>query len=208
MIPKKIHLIWLGSPLPEKFKQLVDRIKEVNFDYEVIEWTDDNINFELTNQKLFDSTTNMGSKSDILRMEILYRCGGIYMDHDFYQCKKFDDLLHYDFVIGSKFENEIWNGLIMSVEGNEICKSYIDSISDNIPDGDIMYSTGPFKVKEVFDNNIFSCNYKILIGDYFYPFDLHQRFRVQQLNQDDIDFLKSFQKEKSYCIHIHTTSWH
>ncbi len=208
MIPKKIHLIWLGSPLPEKFKQLVHRIKEINFDYEVVEWTDDNINFKLINRDLFKSTTNMGSKSDILRMEILYRYGGIYMDHDFYQCKKFDDLLHYDFVIGSKFEDEIWNGLMMSSKGNEIAKTYINSIKNNIPnEGDLMYTTGPFKVKEIFDKNTFTTNYKILIGDYFYPFDLHQRFKIHNITSEDIEYIKTFERDNTYCIHLHSASW-
>jgi mannosyltransferase OCH1-like enzyme len=208
MIPKKIHLIWLGSPLPEKFKQLVSRIKEINFDYEIKEWTDDNIEFELTNQQLFDSTTNMGSKSDILRMEILYRYGGIYMDHDFYQCKKFDDLLRYEFVVGSKYDSEIWNGLIMSTKENVICETYIKDIQHNVANvGDIMNTTGPFKLKNIFDTNTFNINYKVLIGDYFYPFDLHQRFKIKDITLDDIEYIKTFQQNNTYCIHLHSCSW-
>ena len=91
-IPKKIHLIWLGGEKPKKFNFLLERIKEKNKNYDVIEWNDNNINFELINQRLFDETENLGSKSDILRFELLYKYGGIYMDYDFLQIKSFDEL--------------------------------------------------------------------------------------------------------------------
>jgi mannosyltransferase OCH1-like enzyme len=58
MIPKKIHLIWLGGEVPGKFQVLVDRIKSINSDYEVKEWNDSNIDFELINQNLFNETQN------------------------------------------------------------------------------------------------------------------------------------------------------
>ena len=208
MIPKRIHLIWLGTPFPEKFIRLRNRIAEINHDYEIMEWRDDNINFELQNFQLFGDTKNFGSKSDILRMEILYKYGGIYMDYDFYQCKKFDDLLSYDFVIGSAYENELWNGLMMSKPESEIVKCYLNTIKDNIPNcGDIMYTTGPFKVKEIFTNNTFSENIKVLYGDYFYPFDLGQRHKVKDITSDNIEFLLSFKTNNTYCIHIHTCTW-
>ena len=100
-IPKIIHLIWLGGKLPEKFIHLKNEIKKINFDYQIIEWSDNNIDFELINKKLFDESTNVGAKSDILRFEILYKFGGIYMDYDFLQIKKFDDLLNNDFFAGT-----------------------------------------------------------------------------------------------------------
>ena len=58
-IPKKIHLIWLGGEKPKKFNFLLERIKEKNKNYDVIEWNDNNINFELINQRLFDETENL-----------------------------------------------------------------------------------------------------------------------------------------------------
>ena len=208
MIPKTIHMIWLGSPLPEKFNKLIDTVKTINYDYKFILWTDYNINFKLKNRELFNNTNNLGSKSDILRMEILNRYGGIYMDCDFYQCKKFDNLLEYDFVIGSGIENEVWNGLIMSKPNSEITRSYLKSISKNIPNTEcVMEATGPYRMTKVFKENIFKENYKILIGDYFYPFDATQRFKPQNITEDDIDFILTYKKENTYCIHIHTCAW-
>ena len=61
-IPKKIHLVWLGGERPSKFDTLLDRIKKINVGFEIIEWHDQNINFELINHQLFNDTTNLGSK--------------------------------------------------------------------------------------------------------------------------------------------------
>ena len=114
MIPKIIHLIWLGGSLPDKFISLRNKIIEINGDYEVIEWNDNNINFPLMNSKLFESCTNLGAKSDILRFEVLYKFGGIYLDYDFLQVKKFDELLDLDFFAGtaSTEPDEVWNSII------------------------------------------------------------------------------------------------
>ena len=89
MIPKIIHLIWLGGKKPEKFNITLQKIKQINNDYEIKEWNDDNIDFELIQKDFFNKTENLGSKSDILRFELLNKYGGIYMDYDFIQIKKF-----------------------------------------------------------------------------------------------------------------------
>ena len=49
-------------------------------------WTDENIkDLNFDNRDIFDKADNYGMKSDILRYEILYREGGIYIDID-YEC--------------------------------------------------------------------------------------------------------------------------
>jgi len=93
MIPKLIHLVWFGGPRPRFFDKTVDLIKSINYDYEIKEWDDNNIDFDLINRELFDKTKNYGSKSDIFRFEVLNKYGGIYMDYDFLQLKKFLDIL-------------------------------------------------------------------------------------------------------------------
>ena len=150
-IPKKIHLIWLGGEKPKKFNFLLERIKEKNKNYDVIEWNDNNINFELINQRLFDETENLGSKSDILRFELLYKYGGIYMDYDFLQIKSFDELLEYDFFAGTDKNNpnEVWNSIVGSTPKNKICEKFLNDILNNEPIkrheiNRVMNETGPY----------------------------------------------------------------
>jgi len=213
-IPKKIHLIWVGGTRPPKFDYLINEIKRINHDYDVIEWTDNNIDFELINQNLFDQTENFGAKSDILRFELLYRYGGIYMDYDFLQIKPFDDLLDYDFFAGTNKDvpNEVWNSIVGSVKDNELCKKFVEGLKDTKPIKKheidrVMNETGPYYLMDLYRSKKWDFKHKIFIGDYFFPFPATQRHRIRQLSKQDINYIKTFITNNTYTIHLHTTTW-
>jgi mannosyltransferase OCH1-like enzyme len=214
MIPKKIHLIWLGGEVPGKFQVLVDRIKSINSDYEIKEWNDNNIDFELINQKLFDDTQNLGAKSDILRFEILNRYGGIYMDYDFYQVKNFDSVLNCEFFASSDdlSEKQVWNSIIGSVSGHRICKKFLSGLKDATPIGrhDInrtMQETGPEYVQRVYDEFRGTEGVCYPHPKTFYSFPAINRANARDLTENQIEYIKSFIDEKSIALHIHTTMW-
>lgn len=213
-IPKKIHLVWVGNPRPRKYDFLVDEIKRINDDYEVIEWNDDNINFQLMNQELFEKCQNLGSKSDILRFELLYKYGGIYIDYDFLQIKKFDDILDCDFFAGAPKDahNEVWNSIVGSVEGSQVALKFLEGLKDTKPIEKnqidrVMNETGPYYLQRILENNVFTEKIKIFRGNQFFPFPGAQRFLIRNLNSSDIDYARKFADETTYCIHLHTTAW-
>jgi mannosyltransferase OCH1-like enzyme len=213
-IPKKIHLIWLGGERPKKFDFLLEKIKKINVGYEIIEWNDGNIDFELINKRLFNETENLGSKSDILRFEILYKYGGIYMDYDFLQIKSFDELLDYDFFAGTDKNNpsEVWNSIVGSVVNNTICENFLKGLLNNSPIGKyeinrVMNETGPYYLTNLIHNNKWDYDIKILKDDFFYPFPGSQRHIVRNLNQNDISYVESFKTDNTFCIHLFTTTW-
>jgi mannosyltransferase OCH1-like enzyme len=214
MIPKIIHLVWFGGERPKIFDKLVQKIKEINYDYNVIEWNNNNINFDLINERLFNSCKNLGAKSDIFRFEVLYKFGGIYMDYDFLQIKKFDDLLDCDFFAGSPehLPNETWNSIVGSAKDNQICKNFLDGLIGKSPinKGEIdkvMWETGPYYLHKIVTETNFNCNYKKLTGKYFYPFPATERLRIRNLSDQDLQYCESFINDDTYCIHLHMTSW-
>jgi len=98
-IPKIIHQIWLGSPVPESFIALQQSWIEFHMDrgwsYKL--WTDADVaQMQLYNQEFYDATDNYGVKSDILRWEVLYTYGGVYVDMD-YECLRALDDFHYTY---------------------------------------------------------------------------------------------------------------
>ena len=213
-IPKIIHLIWIGGEKPKIFDYFLSEIKRINNDYEIIEWSDNNINFELKNKFLYENTTNLGGKSDILRFEVLSKFGGIYMDYDFLQIKKFDDLLDYDFFAGTneKAPKEIWNSLIGATPKNPICEKFVSDLSFIKPINRneidrVMNETGPHYLTKLIYENKWECNYKIFIGSEFFPFPLEDRFMIRKFTNEDIEHIRSFKTDNTYCIHFHTTSW-
>lgn len=82
-IPQIIHQIWLGGPVPEKYHEWMKTWASMEgWDYRL--WTDEDMKaFKLYNQDLYDQSSNWGEKSDIARLEILNRLGGLYVDVDF-----------------------------------------------------------------------------------------------------------------------------
>jgi mannosyltransferase OCH1-like enzyme len=216
MIPKIIHLIWLGSKKPEKFNITLNEIKRINSDYEVKEWDDSNIDFELIQKDFFDKTENLGSKSDILRFELLNKYGGIYMDYDFIQIKNFDELLNYDFFIGSGREDETWNSLVASIPNHKICKDFLEGLSETTPVvkndnqdeiGMVMSKTGPYYIHKIYNKNNHLSNIKHLSKDYFFPFPLDHRNLVRNIDKRSVDYIKSFATKDTICIHFHTCTW-
>ena len=62
LIPRIIHLIWVGSNLPTHLNRIIDHCKELHPDWEVRVWTDDDIKSlpSFHNASAFDSATNYG----------------------------------------------------------------------------------------------------------------------------------------------------
>jgi len=100
-IPKMIHQIWIGSPLPEAFQDLCNSWKLYHNSrgwlYKL--WTDDDVDLlDLYNRCFFEETKKPGIRSDLMRYEIVYKFGGFYLDTDFECLQPLDDLCGYDFV--------------------------------------------------------------------------------------------------------------
>ena len=114
-IPKIIHQIWIGSPLPEKYFAWVRTWTDwLGWEYKL--WTDADIkSLTLYNQELYNRARSYGEKTDILRLEILLHYGGLYVDVDF-ECLKremFEELGRcFDFYIGFEpIEHGTINGI-------------------------------------------------------------------------------------------------
>lgn len=143
-IPKIIHQIWLGSPLPEKYREFQEGWIKHHPDWQYKLWTDDDVeNLGLVNKKWYDQTDNYGFKSDIARYEILYRFGGVYVDTD-YECFRPLDIFHhcFDFYTTSWYGDfyGLNNAIIASVPGNPILRRCIEDM-----DFDIQHDPNPIR---------------------------------------------------------------
>lgn len=210
-IPKKIHQIWLGSPYPEKYKALQKSWRDLHPDWEFKVWTDADVDaFRLKNIALFKKATNWGQKSDIWRLEILDRYGGLYIDTDFLCLKPFD-ILHYacDFYIGIAHSKTVvfYNGLIGAAPGHPIIKKCIEKIS--LGDGSnteesIQRATGPHFITKCFFDVAPNIKRKCVVFPitFFYPFPNSHR-----IYSNDVNIVRSFIRPESYCVHLWEYSW-
>ena len=101
-IPKIIHQIWIGKSVPEEFNHYQFSWRAHHPDWEYRLWTQADItNLHMHNESLARESRSPAEISDLMRYEILYQYGGVYVDFDF-QCLKSLEPLHYlyDFYTG------------------------------------------------------------------------------------------------------------
>lgn len=102
MIPKIIHYCWFGK---HKFNSLSKRCiktwQKLCPDYSLKLWNEDNFNFA-TNDFIQNAYNNKlwAFVSDYVRLEVIYRYGGIYLDTDVQLLRPLDELLCFPSFIG------------------------------------------------------------------------------------------------------------
>lgn len=127
MIPKVIHYCWFGrNPLPEPAKRCIEGWKRVCPAYEIREWNEEN--YDIGSACAFVRDAYRSRKwafvSDYVRLDVVYRYGGIYLDTDVELLRAPDELLA-DGRGYFGFENEgtVASGLgFASEKGNEIVR--------------------------------------------------------------------------------------
>ena len=183
-IPKIIHQIWLGSPVPECYKSFMNSWIEFHLDgWQYMLWTDKEITeLSLYNKKYYDETDNYGIKADLARTEILYQYGGVYIETDF-ECLRPLDILHYtyDFYIGiqpldSQFL-QLGIGIIGSRAEHPILKHCIESVKDDWHKKGAPQKTGPihFTMSFYLMSDLYGNVDIALPASYFYPLGCYQK---------------------------------
>eukprot|EP00942_MAST-04A_sp_MAST-4A-sp1_P003276 g3276.t1 len=235
-IPKIIHFIWLGSPFPtaKYYERFYKTWELLNPTFEIILWNDERVQTlrqekELMNHKAFDLATNYGEKSDILRLELLYRYGGIYVDVDFKCIKPFESFCNtgIDLFIGesnvSTNKMELNNALIGCIPTHPIVLQLMKTIQPdpkvlvakmmNIPVQSSPMSTiertGPLFITNVLLHPTLKLlmkykNILILPKEYFYPIPNHIDFNIIDHGDDEIN---KYYNENTFAVHRWGKSW-
>lgn len=112
-IPKIIHQLWIGhKPAPIN---LMNTWKEKHPDFEYIYWNEEEFvkrDFKFKCQDKIDEIEEINGKADIMRWEILYKFGGVFLDADSICIEPFDhELLNKKCFAGWEQE-EVRPGLI------------------------------------------------------------------------------------------------
>ncbi len=157
-IPKIVHFIWLGPrPFPRESVHNVRTWMAQNPDWTFKFWTDrprdppcQGMEIILMKEypfpslgRCYQTSENWGEKSDVLRFEILYNQGGVYVDHDANCLQPFEGMHGaYDFYCGLEAPHPLvvglnitaGNGVIGSRPGHPVVKEVIDLIDQRWED--------------------------------------------------------------------------
>jgi mannosyltransferase OCH1-like enzyme len=207
IIPKIVHIIWVGPKTPPPiFKDCLESVKKYLPDWQCKVWMDEDIpSLRLINQKYYDQEVNYGAKSDILRYELLYTFGGVYLDVDMVLVKPLD-ILHYtyEFYTGlhpSPTKDVLGSAIIGSAPGHPIMKHCIDSIKDYTNIRDRLERTGPILFERSFFEVVSKKKFDRVIAfpaSYFYPLEPDKK-----MTQDIAQYLEP----ESFAVHCWAGSW-
>ena len=207
MIPKTIHYIWLGGkPLPKIAEKCIKSWQRFCPDYKIKRWDETNLDL---NKYQFVKDAIQAKKyafaSDVLRTEILYNEGGIYLDIDVEIIKPIDACLKdKSCVMGFETSNLLNPGLILASEKhNEDLKNILE-----------IYEKKKFDVDNLKDLTV--C---FVYTEYFKQFGLIEENETQTIGKtafyaseyfSPIDVITSKKKitKHTHSIHWYNASWY
>jgi mannosyltransferase OCH1-like enzyme len=207
-IPKIIHFIWIGNNIPEKYLEYIETWIRYHPDYHFCFWNNNNIP-KLVNQELFDNANDYAMKVDILRYELIYFLGGIYIDCDFLCIKNIDELINnLDNFCSYESKEFITNAIFGFVREHKFLYNVIENLKYNF-----------FSYKNVVNNNSYIP--KITGPEYFTElcniFDKINKYQKLNIFDTEIFYSYTFEnkyhnnniiiQKENYGIHMWGNSW-
>lgn len=201
MIQKKIHYIWLGRNAKDRASQICINSWKSNLqDYEIIEWNEDNLPlYEIANNNRFFAYCMKyklwAFMSDYLRLWILYREGGIYMDTDVQVLKSFDDLLDNPMFLGYEMNDFIGTGIIGAEKNNPLIKELLYFYSEKIWEVD--YYNNPMIFSNVIKEKVDLSKFCIILDkNVLSPYNPLINYKNKRVETDE-----------TYTIHWFNANW-
>lgn len=180
-IPHIIHQIWLSDSAPKSWMdtfRVSFRDAHPNWKYEL--WTDERVkHLHLFNRAAYDAEPTLFGKADILRYELLYKFGGIYIDADlaWLGTRDLDDLI--------AATNKNASGLFVAYECKRDKEAFANSVIGSSQYNPLMYLTvralgqayktcgggnawtvtGPYFLDQI----LHDCGITIFPSNYFFP---------------------------------------
>lgn len=130
MIPKKIHYCWFGNnPKSELVMKCIESWKKYCPDWEIIEWNESNVDIDsIAYMNEAYKNKKWAFVSDVARLDIIYKNGGIYLDTDVELKKSLDEWLIYDSIFVFETERNVNTGLGFGAQkGHKYIKAILES---------------------------------------------------------------------------------
>ncbi|CAF1361619.1 unnamed protein product [Rotaria sordida] len=190
IIPRIFHFIWLNNnSLSDNSQRYLELWKKYHPNWKIFLWTHETIinrKLSLYNQKHFqNSIRNFRQASDILRYEILYQYGGIYIDLDFEPLKNLEILLHgIQAFVAYESEYFICNGIFGAIPGHELTQRLIIQLESNwalYENGTINQQTGPYyitkqvKIMQQEEKTTMKDGFQIFAPHIFFPYAWYEK---------------------------------
>jgi len=229
-IPRLLHQIWLGGkPPPPRWAAFSKRLRAMHPGWKYRLWTEASSAALLSDDETgagrhFARWENFGFRSDLLRLLILYRCGGIYLDTDCEPLRPLGPLLAgRTAFVGNTFQPQpirevfIENAVMAFAPAHPFVRAALARIADScagisdteFSEGrpDVLFLTGPAFLSGLLRDyrqttESFPRDVSLLPGTAFYPVTPGGPGREKKSGPSDPAFYP-----ETYVIHWWDGSW-
>lgn len=130
-IPKIIHYCWFGNgEKPQDVKKYIETWKKHMPDYEFMEWNESNFDMDSAIpyvQQAYEAK-KYAFVSDYVRIQALYRYGGVYFDTDVEVLRPFEEFLEdREMVLGFESERSLITAFIAVTKEHPYIKEFMES---------------------------------------------------------------------------------
>ncbi|MCI5052736.1 MAG: hypothetical protein MRY21_06350 [Simkaniaceae bacterium] len=222
LIPQKIHLIWLGGPIRETENKVFESWKQRHPSWEVNLWRDDEADALMDSIKeKYPVAYNayhlpgipMAEKADILRLVILHKHGGFYVDTDLPCISSLEGLTRHSRFFASiehTHANPLYlcNAAIGAEKGSKIIEDALEDIQPRVAGENLMAiidRTGPGLLSRhvrkhlLLDKKNGTNNTLVLPPAYFYPLQSQYRRHPEKAYSQSQPWTKG--------VHFWSSSW-
>jgi mannosyltransferase OCH1-like enzyme len=114
VVPRILHQIWLGrDPLPEEFVVYQESWLRHHPRWELVVWTEENLPDDLRRAEIYERLRVPAERADLLRLEVLYRHGGVYVDTDFECVRSLEPVIKdFEFFTANKWSKRVNNAFL------------------------------------------------------------------------------------------------
>jgi len=131
---KVIHFIIPEIPNQEQL-DVIELAKKLHSSWEIMVWQDPIKKDGFLLEKYWDKANSGAQLADLLRLDVVYRFGGVYIDSDLRLFRSMDGLAdNYDFFIASEDGVVLTNAIFGAKKEHPALKVLIDELNNNEPD--------------------------------------------------------------------------
>ena len=123
VIPRILHQVWVGpDAMPQEYEDYRESWRRHHPEWEMRLWTDESLPDDFVRPEAYERLRNPAERSDIIRLEVLYRFGGVYVDTDVECLRPIDPLLEDDvhFFAGYVAPGHVQNAVIAAEAGHPV----------------------------------------------------------------------------------------
>jgi mannosyltransferase OCH1-like enzyme len=131
LIPRIFHQIWVGpDPLPDEYAAYKQTWLELHPGWEQRFWTEANLPEGLRRAEVYERLRAPAERANILRLELLSRFGGVYVDTDFESLRSIEPLIdEAELFITLAKPGRVNNALMGSVPNHPIVEEALEQIA-------------------------------------------------------------------------------